>query len=96
MPANIAGMRAVRGFLRVLMAATVWSRRSRLQANTAETNCIKRHLPGRTSRLRFDPGGPDPWHMIVGAHIDMGVNPYNKNFPLPALAYKAPPGTKEV
>jgi hypothetical protein len=34
--------------------------------------------------------------MIVGPHIDMGVNPYNKNLPLPALAYKAPPGTKEV
>jgi hypothetical protein len=78
------------------MAAADCSRRSRLQANTADTNCIKRHLPDEHQDCDLTRAVQTPWHMIVGAHIDMGVNPYNKNFPLPALAYKAPPGTKEV
>ena len=97
MPANLAGMRAVRTFLAVATAMAVC-----LPALSAEA--APKRSPGDLCYATVDSEGnatdrgclgdrevKTPRPMSVVAHIDTGVNPYNKNFrDRSPLAYKHP------
>ena len=83
-------MRAVRTFLVVLMVAVVFPAIP-AGADPGEKECERRTTPDGCDVARPVRAVQTPRPMTVVAHIDTGVNPYNKNFrDRSPLAYKHP------